>query len=199
MNSTEKTTFTKSCRSFSPLVMPRAHARIAVTASFVAVSVIGAGWVFAYWFAESTVVATARSMLFVLITACIHGAGYLMYIQQDAAKPAEAVPKRTSFELSHEYWHALKHAILLQALFGVLTGLMLDGGRSFGFFKVAFVGHWVGILLIIGRRPLAPTKTDILCIRWGTVLLLAVADLGAPLVWSIVGESSLTGWERLWH
>jgi hypothetical protein len=79
----------------------------------------------------------------------------------------------------------------------MLTALMLDGGRTFGFFKVAVLGHWVGILMIIGRRPISPTKWDIFFIRWGVLLLLTAAGLIAPLVWAIIGDSHLSGWQRL--
>jgi len=92
---------------------------------------------------------------------------------------------------------ALRDGILLQAVFGVLTALMLDMGRSFGFFKVALIGHWMGIFVIMGRRPLSPTKWDIFFIRVGVLAILTLVVLIAPIVWNVIGESHLSGFERL--
>jgi hypothetical protein len=83
-------------------------------------------------------------------------------------------------------------------MFGIPSALLLDGGRVFGFFKVAFVGHWIAILMIIGRRPMSPTKADILIVRWGVLLLLLATGVIAPFIWSVIGESHLNGWQRLW-
>jgi hypothetical protein len=179
--------------------MTSAHARISVASSFIVMSIVGGGCVFSYWFGQSTAAAVGRSTtLFVVTMACVHLAGFMLYVKQDIPKSAEEVARRELFEFSPRYWPALKQAISLQMVFGVLTGLMLDMGRSFGFFKVALVGHCLGILLIIGRRPLSPTKWDIFFIRFGVLLLLIFAGLFAPLVWSIIGESHLSGWQRLW-
>lgn len=178
--------------------MTSAHARIAVATSFIVMSTVGAGLVFAYWYSQNSVVAAGRAVFFIVIMACVHLAGYLLFVQQDFANPVESAAPRGSFEISPLYWHALKTAVLLQLFFGALTSLMLDLGRSFGFFQVALLGHWIGILLIITRRPLSATKIDIFFIRWGIVLLLIMARLIAPLVWAIIGESDLSGWQRLW-
>ena len=178
--------------------MTTAHARISVAVSFIIMSVAGAGFVFTYWSTQSIAAAAGRSILFVVVMACVHLAGYILYVQQNYPQPTEDVPQRAAFEFSPRYGSALNQAIVLQIVFGVLTALMLDMGQSFGFFKVAFLGHWVGILLIIGRRPLSPTKVDIFFIRWGILLLLAITGGIAPLVWKIIGESDLNGWQRLW-
>ena len=177
--------------------MTSAYARIAVTGSFVVMSIIGAGFVFSYWSSQSITTAAGCSILFLVIIACVHLAGYILYVRQDSHKLAKAVPPQASFQYSASYWPALKVAIVGQVVLGILTALMLDGGRTFGFFKVALLGHWIGILMIIGRRPLAPIKWDLFFIRWGVLLLLIVAGLVAPLVWAIIGESSLSGWQRL--
>jgi hypothetical protein len=141
--------------------------------------------------------AVGRSALFLVIMACVHLAGYLLYVEQLSPVHADAISPRASFDYSPQYGPALKRAVLLQLVAGVLTALMLDGGRSLGFFKVAIIGHWIGILLITGRRPHSPTKVDIILIRWGALLLLLVAAGIAPFIWLMIGESHLSGWERL--
>jgi hypothetical protein len=179
----------------------KAHARLAIGISFVATSAIGIGLVFLYWAEHGYAAAVGRSILFLLIMGCVHLAGYLLYVQQFAPAAAKEVHERehirTAFEFAPQYWLALKFGLSLQAVFGVLTALMLDGGRFFGFFQVASIAYWAGILFVMGRRPLAPTTVDIQFIRWGAVLMITIAASLAPLVWRLIGDSHLTGWERL--
>jgi hypothetical protein len=92
---------------------------------------------------------------------------------------------------------ALKFGLTVELVFLVLTVLMLDGGRSLQFFVVALIGHWLLIVLIVARRPLSPTKIDLICIRSGLPLLLIVIGIIAPAIWSIIGESTLSGLERM--
>jgi hypothetical protein len=180
-------------------MMTIAPARIAISASFVVISLLGAGFVFSYWASESVAGAAGRSILFIVIMASVHLAGYLLYVEQTLPMRAEAIPpSRASFEFSPNYWPAIKDAIVLQLLFGVPSALLLDGGRVFGFFKVALIGHISGILMIIGRRPISPTKADILFIRWGVPVVMLGTALVAPFIWPIIGESHLSGWQRLW-
>jgi hypothetical protein len=126
--------------------------------------------------------ASGRAILFVVIMACVNLAGYLLYEKQLDPKPIETVPKGAEFEFSPLYWPALQLGIVVQAILGIPTALMLDGGGSFQVFKVAFLGHWCGILLSIARRPNSPTKTDIIFIRWGVPLLMVVVGAIAPFV-----------------
>ncbi|MEX2315693.1 MAG: hypothetical protein WD669_00980 [Pirellulales bacterium] len=173
------------------------HARLAIAALYGLTSLIGFGLLFAFWASQSVAAASGRSLLFLLIMGCIHLAGYLLYVQQFAAEPVETSQSRASFEFSPHYWPALKFAIVMQFVFGVLTALMLDMGESAGFFKVALISHWLLIFEIVGRRPMSPTSVDVVVIRYGLVFCWFVAGLVAPWVWSIIGESPLSGWDRL--
>jgi hypothetical protein len=164
--------------------MTIAPARIAVAASFMAISIVGAAFVFTYWASESISGAAGRSILFIVIMASVHLAGYLLYVQQALPTRAESTPlARASFEFSPQYWSAIKDAIILSLLFGVPSALLLDGGRVFGFFKVALIGHLSGILMTMGRRPMSPTSADILFIRWGVLLLFLATGVIAPFIW----------------
>ena len=107
-------------------------------------------------------------------------------------------PEESAFKLSPLYWPAIKFGMLVQAIFGILASLVLDMGKSLGIFKVAFLVHWLCIFLILARRPLSPTKADIVFVRWGTPLPMIAIALIAPLVWKIIGEPDQNGWERLW-
>jgi hypothetical protein len=178
--------------------MSDSQARIAVATSFIVMSMLGAGLLFITWSSQDTTVAVSRSILFIVVIACIHLAGYLLYVQQGGRDAVESAISQEPSEASSQYWSALKHGIVLQLIVGVLAALSLDLGESLGFFTVAALGHWIGIFfIIIARRPHSPSKVDILFIRWGIVLLLIVTGLIAPFVWSLIGESHLSGWQRL--
>jgi hypothetical protein len=174
------------------------QARIAVGSLFVVTALAGAALVYSHWSNVSVPTASGRAILFVVIMACVSLAGYLLYEKQYDAKLIEAVPEGMEFEFSPLYWPALKFGISVQAILGILMALMLDGGRSFELFKVAFLSHWCVILLSAARRPTWPTKTDIIFIRWGTPLLMLAVGAIAPFVWKIIGESDVSGWQRLW-
>ena len=91
---------------------------------------------------------------------------------------------------------ALKSGVGLQAILFVLTVCMLDGGQLFKQFLVAMIGYWLGVAFIVVRRKMTPTKTDLLFIRYGSVVLLVLAPAVAKLVYRIIGENTLNGLER---
>jgi TatA/E family protein of Tat protein translocase len=96
----------------------------------------------------------------------------------------KAIPKESAFNLSPLYWPALRFGVLAQALLGVLAVLTPDTGQAFHIFKIAFLCHWLGIFLLFARRPMSPTKTNLIFVQWGTPLLTIVISLIAPIVWN---------------
>lgn len=174
-----------------------ARARVVVVVSFVLMSVMGAGFILAYWANQSVARAAYRSLLYLVIIGCVHLAGYLLYVQQFQAAASAPVSRRISSGISDKYWPALKQGLLLQIIFGVLSALILVAGDPFMLFAVALLGHWMGILMIVLRRPTSPTAVDLFFVRYGIVLLMIATVLVAPSVWSIIGESHLNGLERL--
>jgi TatA/E family protein of Tat protein translocase len=121
-----------------------------------------------------------------------------LYEKQFDRRRIKTIPEESAFKLSPLYWPALRFGILVQAILGVLTALMLDMGQSFAVFKIALLCHWLGIFLLFARRPMSPTKTDLIFMRWGTPLLMMAIGLIAPLVWKSIDQSGLSDWQRLW-
>ncbi|HEX3601299.1 MAG TPA: hypothetical protein VHU84_14200 [Lacipirellulaceae bacterium] len=179
--------------------MTSSRAQASVAVSFVIISTLGAGFLFAAWASRSLATAEIRSTLFIVVMACVHIVGYILYAQQDLTGSTQPVLKQRSFNISPRYAPAFGNAICFQAILGILTALLLDGGRTFSFFAVAFLAHWVGILLVVSRRPAAPTEFDLSFIRIGILPILLVTSGIAPAVWTIIGESDLSGWQRLLH
>src|SRR5262249_53985348 len=86
----------------------------------------------------------------------------LPYEQRFDRKRVQAISEGYEHKLSPLYWPAIRFGVFVQAILGILTVLMLDMGQSLGVFKVAFLGHWFGIFLLLARRPTSPAKTDII-------------------------------------
>ena len=144
----------------------KVYARPALIVSFLVASVLGASFVFAYWAAQGIPLAATRSVLFVFIMACVHLAGYLLYIRQfgDGAPSLNLAPSTTSRVTLRPF---LNLVLIQQVPVLLLTALMLDGGRLFQRCTFAALTHWVAIALIVGRRSSNPSSIDDFIVRWG--------------------------------
>jgi hypothetical protein len=109
-----------------------------------------------------------------------------------------AFRKRRSFEFSLKYGPALLRCLGLQMVCFILTGLVLDlESRTNKLCFIAIVSQWIVVLVMMGRRPLAPTKWDLRFISYGIVPLTLAAPWIADLVWYFIGHTSQNGLERL--
>jgi hypothetical protein len=176
-----------------------ANAGLAFGLSFVVTSLAFSAVIFANLVGErGWAFAAGVAAMFVMIIAGLHLAGWLYYILQPSLSVEVADGQKSSPAIDRQYWSAIKDGVALQAIFGgMLFALMLDGGHLFEFFRVAFICHWLAILVIIARRPHSPTQIDLFCNRWGIVFTFFATGFMAPTVWSIIGESHMSGWERM--
>jgi hypothetical protein len=158
-------------------------------------SVFGISVIFFAWAGTNLTLAVGRSILFVVVMGCVHLAGYLLYVRQFEGA-AGTTPNAMAAEIAPTWWPAARLAIKLDGALLILTALILDGGRSFAFCQVAVVGHWLGVLIVALRRFRSPTFWDVIFIRYGGIMLFLLLGLIAPAVWSIIGESPLSGLER---
>ena len=90
--------------------------------------------------------------------------------------------------LTREYWLALQVSLVLQIVFGLLSGLMLDGGQLLQMWLFTMAAYWVGSIVMMIRRPDNPTKVDLFLIRWSfPVLFLFVTIPLSILIWRLRG------------
>jgi hypothetical protein len=61
---------------------------------------------------------------------------------------------------------------------------------------MSMIGYWIAVLAIRIRRGAAPTAGDLLFLRYGVAMLFILSFAVARLVYSIIGESPISGWER---
>lgn len=174
------------------------RARIAVGTLFFAMSFAGAAAIYAGWAQTDNSIARGRSILFVGIMACVSTAGCLLSEKQHERDAIGLPTAATHLRLSPLYGPAIRFGLLTQAILGLFTALLLDFGEVFNIFKIAFLAHWLGIALIMWRRSVSPTKSDIVFIRWGTPLLMFTVAPIARFVWKVIGESDMSGLERMW-
>ncbi len=86
-------------------------------------------------------------------------------------------------EYAPQYNAAMKTALLLQASIGALTLLVLDSGQTARAFGVALLCQWAMAWIILLRRPMNPTRSDLILVRYGIVaMLFIVAGAGPPLL-----------------
>jgi hypothetical protein len=133
----------------------------------------------------------------------------------EAADHSIMVPTRPrrSFEFSSRYHSALLWCLASQGVAGFLVGMTVGlfevwasisqpvvenpGPRFAEFLVIAVLSQWLVILYILLRRPKSPTKSDLWFIRVGIFPMLLAAPFLAYGVWSVIGHSTESGWERL--
>ena len=136
--------------------------------------------------------AVGRSILFVVVMGCVHLAGYLLYVGQFEGA-AGTTPNDIAAEFAPAWWPAASARD--QTGWGLVAPHGADTRRrTFG--QVAVVGHWLGVLIVALRRVRSLTFWDVIFIRYGGIVLFLLLGLIAPVVWSIIGESPLSGLER---
>lgn len=78
-------------------------------------------------------------------------------------------------------------AVALQALLGLLSMLILDGGTTARICGIALVAFWGGVTVLIWRRPQSPTRTDIKLIRLGYLPLVILVFFLVHYIWRARG------------
>jgi hypothetical protein len=68
-----------------------------------------------------------------------------------------------------QIWFSVKQQVILT----LVALLVLDMGQSVRILAAAMVGYWIGFLVVLARRPMSPSKGDLLFVRWGCALLAA--------------------------
>jgi hypothetical protein len=89
--------------------------------------------------------------------------------------------------ISSSYRKPVFEALVLQALLGVLSLLILDGGDSAHICGTALLAFWGGAAVLIWRHPQTPTRVDLELIRFGYLPLVVVAFAFIHSVWFVKG------------
>jgi hypothetical protein len=160
-------------------------ARLALAVSFCAIGCFGGWLIYGFWIAVSVRTAVISSSLFVLIMAGVHFLGYRLWRRQFPQSPGNTPPPPV---LSSEYSRPVKAALVQQGIVLILGLLMLDGGLTLHMAMLAVIAFWLAFGIVIARRPLAPTRSDLFLVRYGFLLAFVTILIVAPYVWKAMGR-----------
>ena len=89
--------------------------------------------------------------------------------------------------ISPSYRKPIFEAVVLQVIVGILSLMILDGGDCARICGAALLAFWGGAVVLIWRRPVTPTKTDLELIRFGYLPVVIIAFFIIQLVWRMRG------------
>ena len=86
--------------------------------------------------------------------------------------------------ISPKYDGRLFEAVAFQVVLGLLSLLVLDGGRVAQVFGIALVAFWCGAAVLIWRHAKSPSRVDLQLIRYGYFAVLLISFLLVAAIWS---------------
>ncbi len=88
----------------------------------------------------------------------------------------------TTLPLSPAYRDAVKVALVLQVIATLFLLAILDGGTLAKVGGAAMLGFWIGVAVVMIRRPRNPSTLDLLYVRWGYIVMLIVGIACMPFM-----------------
>ena len=95
--------------------------------------------------------------------------------------------KMMRLSLSKDYRSALRVALLLQVVFGIIAfksmkDLFLNDLFLYVWWR-AIAAYWGCFIVMVFSRPNTPTKVDLFLVKWGFFLLLFITPVLSVLMW----------------
>lgn len=94
---------------------------------------------------------------------------------------------RLPLPISPKYDSAIFEAVALQVVLGLLSLLVLDGGRVAQVFGIALLAFWGGAVVLVWRHAKSPSRVDLELIRFGYFPVLLMAFLLVAWIWRLRG------------
>ena len=89
---------------------------------------------------------------------------------------------------SNGYRKAIYTALGCQVILALFCTPIMDGGQSMQMWGFSMVAFYVGLIMIIIRRPKCPTKVDLFLIHWSfPFLFIFVAVPISIMIWKARG------------
>lgn len=85
------------------------------------------------------------------------------------------------------YWDAIEVSLLIQAFLCVLSLLITDLGQVFQLWAIAMAAYWIGVFLIMTKRPAHPTTLDLFLIRWSFPVVFIMTIPITTVIWDARG------------
>jgi hypothetical protein len=94
---------------------------------------------------------------------------------------------RLPLPISPKYDSPIFEAVALQLVLGLLSLLVLDGGRVAQVFGIALVAFWGGAAVLIWRHAKSPSRVDLELVRFGYFPVLLIAFFLVGWIWGLRG------------
>jgi hypothetical protein len=94
---------------------------------------------------------------------------------------------RLPLPISLKYDTCIFEAVGLQLVLGLLSLLILDGGRVAQMCGIALAAFWSGAVVLIWRHPQSPSRLDLELIRFGYLPVAVIAFFLAGWIWHLRG------------
>ncbi len=91
-------------------------------------------------------------------------------------------------QLHLDYKDAMKFCLIYQVILGMLGAFVLDGGQLFQYWVVSMIAFWCSVAILVLRGATAPTKLDILYVKFGFFLILIIVPLAMDFAWRVRGK-----------
>ncbi len=88
----------------------------------------------------------------------------------------------TNLPVSSAYRPAVVTSIIIQLLLSVLFLMILDGGFTARVGGYSMIGFWIGVAIVMLRRPRDPRPSDLAYVRYGYPIIFIVGLLIAVAV-----------------
>ena len=92
-----------------------------------------------------------------------------------------------TFIVSDPYTRPLLRALGIQFLLLALASCGLPQEVFLRACSFASVGFWVGVVVVLIRRPRNPTQGDLAFVRWGLLPVGIIGMVAALLYWTVIG------------
>ncbi len=159
------------------------RAKVLVGLSWILAISLGSTLIYRFWQVHEQIeTGRLRATAFVVIMSCVDLFGFLAYKSQFGDD------RRLMNALAELYWPALKTSLIVQAVFLILSALMLDMGQAFNLALLGWIAYWAMAAMIVVRRPESPTRADLFAIRWGYLFSYFAVAIAGSIWWHHMGR-----------
>ena len=159
-----------------------ANERTAISASWMVYSILGCPFAFSFWISRGQfATCMSRAAAFLGLMILVHFVGYTFYENQ------ATIRDRLHVGVSRQFGTAANSALLQNFLVILLSALVLDFGVIARACLIALAAFWIGVGIVVFRRPLAPTATDLAFVRFGYPPMTFVTVVASHVAWRAMG------------
>ena len=86
-----------------------------------------------------------------------------------------------------EYQKACKFTLAYQTFIALFLAMLLDGGQLFQFWFISMLAYIVSVAIIMAKQHKTVNKSDLLYLKFGSLILLFISPLIITFIWRLKG------------